>query len=63
MKSINCSALRYVKTAMRAKAVDLIFSQSTWLETKTDKTVLQILYTYSFFFPNHATFFKKKLNM
>lgn len=48
MKSINCSALRYVKTAMRDKAVDLIFFQFTWLETKTDKTVLQILYTYFF---------------
>lgn len=61
MKSINCSALQYVKTAMRDKAVDLIFFQFTWLETKTDKTVLQILYTY---FSSHATFFKKKkLNM
>lgn len=48
MKSINCSALRYVTTAMRDKAVDLIFFQFTWLETKTDKTVLQILYTYFF---------------
>lgn len=59
MKNINCAALRYVKTAMRDKAVDLIFFQFTWLETKTEKTVLQILYTY--FFSNHATFLKKKV--
>lgn len=57
MKSINCSALRYVKTAMRDKAVDLIFFKFTWLETKTDKTVLQILYTY--FFPIMQLFLKK----
>lgn len=60
MKSINCSALRYVKTAMHNKAVDLIFFQFTWLETETDKTVLQILYTYFF---QSCNFLKKKLNM
>lgn len=43
--------------AMRAKAVDFIFFQFTWLETKTDKTVLQILYTY--FFPIMQLFLKK----